>query len=147
MNIKILIAVIIIIVGGYFLLRDTEPKEAQTPTPVAETPAGNPTFAWEYSPFEKGEFPYNKVSLSATYPDGTVVKKDVGEVQGGCENYPDPDADVYDSTMIMCYYAGFGEYFKVVKAGDVYEVRHKEFEEGSPDYNPPVMEYETVATF
>ncbi len=130
------------IFAGYFLLRDQEPEVSVTPAPV-----GEPKFAWEYTEFMKGEFPYSTVALAATYPDRTVVRKVVGEVQGGCNDYPEPDADVYDNTMIMCYYAGFGEYFKVVRVGTAYEVRHKEFEEASPDYNPPVIEYETVATF
>ena len=147
MNIKILIGVVIIVVAGYFLLRDTEPEVSVTPNPVVETPTGDPAFTWEYAEFVKDEFPYSTITLAATYPNGTIIRKEVGEVQGGCEDYPDPDTDVYGSTMIMCYYAGFGEYFKVVKTLAGYDVRHKEFEEGSPDYNPPVMEYETVATF
>lgn len=149
-NIFPLIVLIAAIIAGYFLLQDKKLDEAETPVPATETPApvGDPTFTWEYAPYMKGEFPYVVVTLAATYPDGTLVKKQVGDVQGSsCNDYPEPDADVYDSTMIICYFAGFGDYFKVVKVGNTFEVRHQEFGEASPDYEPPVMPYKTVATF
>lgn len=121
---------------------------AACPGPQETTkPVGNPTFSWEYKAAERNDFPYSMVSLSATYPDGTIVRKELREVQGGCNDYSDPDKDVYKGKMIMCYFAGFGEYFKVVKTENGYEVRHKEFTEASPDYEAPEMEYETIAVF
>lgn len=147
-NFSIFIVLVAIVIGGYFLVRDKTPKQTGTPEAIeVPKPEGDPKFSWQYSSFEKGEFPYTSITLVAMYQNDMTMSKVVGKVQGGCNDYPEPDADVYDSTMIMCYYAGFGEYFKVVKVGNIYEVRHKEFEEASPDYNPPVMQYETIATF
>lgn len=145
------IILIAVIICGYFLLRDTTPNESPMQTPVTETPApvGEPMFAWEYESLGEDEMGIlrTNIGIAATYPDGTVVRKELREVQGGCNDYPDPDRDTYEGMMIMCYYAGFGEYYKIVKTDLGYDVRRKEFEEASPDYEPPLMEYETIATF
>lgn len=55
---------IVVIIAGYFLLHDTAPIETETPVAETPQPAGEPTFAWEYAPFDKGEFPYVTMSLA-----------------------------------------------------------------------------------
>lgn len=105
-------------------------------------------FSWSYQSFEEGEFPYTTISLTGRASDGTTETKEVGVVQGNCNDYVSPDVDVYqNSTMIICYYAGFGEYYKVVEQEDGYTVQRKVFEEASPDYMPPQRPFETVARF
>lgn len=105
----------------------------------------NATFEWLYSPFEKNDMPWVKISLSAKYDDGTSETKLIDTIEGSCVDYDKRDADVYPaSTMIMCYYAGFGRYYKVVKKESGYEVQRKEFEEASPEYSPPVQDFQTI---
>lgn len=155
---KTTLIIVALIIGAYFAFPEwfkgqevrvgSVPvgQSEQVPAPV--TPKGSPTFTWKYRSFQRGEYPYTAIAAVATYPDGTVVTKDVGEVQGDCSVYPEPDRDVYPkSTMIMCYLAGFGDYYKVVVTDGGYAVEHKEFTETSPDYNPPTQPFTTVATF
>lgn len=124
------------------------PVTEQTPTPVI--PVGEPVFAWSYKAVPGNEeIPRTMVSLTATYPDGNKITKEIETVQGeSCNAYPEPDKDVYTkSEMIICYYAGLGHYYKVVEANGKYLVKRKMFEEASPDYNPPQAEFETLAEF
>lgn len=105
-------------------------------------------FAWTYSPRTEGEIPRTVIGLDITDPDGTVHAVAVDEVEGGCNDYPEPDADAYGrSTMILCYYAGLGRYYKIVEVDDGYEVRRRTFEEATPDHDPPVTPFETIAVF
>ena len=124
---------------------NTAQTESAESTP---TPQGPPTFSWEYEPYETPYIPHTIISLTATYPDGTRVTKVIEDIEGGCNVFTEPDADVYEnSTMIMCYYAGFGRYYKVIANGQGYSVERKEFEEASPDYNPPQPGYQSIVTF
>lgn len=127
-------------------LREGSRLQEGTPAPAA--PEGNPAFEWSYRAFQREEIPYSVISLSAQYPNGVRQVKEIETVEGSCNEYPEPDADVYPkSTQIICYYAGLGRYFKVIEKGGEYLVQRKEFEEASPEYNPPVQEFETIVRF
>lgn len=122
-------------------------KEVVAPAP-AVVYEGAPTFTWNYRSFEKNDLPHSDISLVATYSNGMSKTKLIDTIEGGCNEYVSPDKDVYkDSTMIICYYAGFGQYYKVVERDGGYDVQRREFEEASPDYNPPKQEFKTIATF
>lgn len=112
-------------------------------------PQGEPTFSWSYSTDESGEIARTKITLRAMYFDGTSRTKEIDTVDGTCNTYPSPDDDVYPkSDQIICYYAGFGLYYKVVATGNgTYSVQRREFEEASPDYSPPVTGFETIVVF
>lgn len=111
-------------------------------------PTGNPTFTWKFSPHDEGEIPYTDIALEARYPDGTQRVAQLGTIEGGCNAYEPKDADAYErADMLICYYAGLGRYYKVVATGREYLVQRRIFEEGSPEYEPPVREYETIARF
>lgn len=132
--------------GVYFLAKDQE--SVKQSEPAVTTPEGRPTFAWSYASFEKDEILRTTISLTARYANGFATTKVIDTIEGTCNEYENRDADVYsDSSMIICYYAGLGRYFKVVERENLYEVKRKEFEEASPDYNPPVRTFETIATF
>ena len=140
------IVFIIVLIGiGYVVLH----TKSSSPTPITnKTPTGDPSFTWEYDPFIEQEFPKTHITLTATYPDGHTIRKEIDSVDGSCNDYSTPDKDVYGgSTMIICYAAGLGHYFKVVHNGTAYEVMRKIFEEGSPEYNPPERSFETIAQF
>lgn len=116
-----------------------EPLEAES------VPPGS-TFEWTYVPSDVAGIPHTAIGLDITFPDGDVRAKTVDDIEGGCNEYPMPDADVYaGSTMITCYYAGLGRYFKIVESDGGYLVQRRIFEEASPDYDPPAQAYETIA--
>ncbi len=140
------ILLVVIAIALYSIIPQTPPSTI--PAPVATTPAGDPTFAWTYTSVMDRDFPKTRVTLTATYPNGAVVTKDIDTADGSCNDYADPDTDVYPkSTMIICYGAGFGTYYKVVQADTAYVVMQKSFEEGSPEYNPPAQSFQEVARF
>lgn len=150
---KILIYLLIFILAVsavlYFINKNKQISDDDhlvTPTQIDKS---NAQFEWVYeSKDEKDGIPQTAISLVAHYTDGTTEKKLVDDIEGGCNEYSSPDKDVYTgSKMIICYYAGFGRYYKVVKAGDAYLVQRKEFEEASPDYNPPVQSFQTIVQF
>ncbi|HEY1041178.1 MAG TPA: hypothetical protein VGE63_00430 [Candidatus Paceibacterota bacterium] len=148
--ILIVIIVIGVIAVANFFMKDSHRNEADpSKTTTTETkPEGAPVFAWSYTPSEKNEIPQSTISLTATYPNGAKQTKEIETIEGGCNEYPEPDKDVYkQSQMIICYYAGFGRYYKVVESNGAYLVQRKEFEEGSPEYNPPQQEFKTIAQF
>ena len=112
------------------------------------TISGDPVFEWTYASSSDMDIPYSKISLVARYPDGSIRTKDIDTIAGGCNAYGEADADVYEkSTMIICYYAGLGHYYKVVEDAGRYLVQRKTFEEASPEYNPPPEQFETIAEF
>lgn len=152
---KILLAVVLLVIAVYAIVRSL-PERGNIPEPIVEsteeekdwTLLGAPTFEWTYAPFEKDFIPYNVVSLTATYPGSETRTKEIDTIEGGCNEYVNPDKDVYPkSTEIICYYAGFGRYYKVVPEGSEYLVKRKEFEEASPDYNPPIPDFMTIEKF
>lgn len=123
-------------------------KPSAEPENEAKTDRGLPTFTWSYESFESEMIPRTTVSINARYEDGTSETKQVETIEGNCNEYTEPDADVYSkSTMITCYYAGFGRYYKVVEKNGEYQVLRKEFEEASPDYEPPIANYEVLVNF
>ncbi len=149
-----IIIIIILLIIGFASYRVMVNNTTEIPVPEQFdqekdwTLLGAPVFTWTYAPFEKDFIPYNIVNITATYTDGTIRTKEIDTIEGGCNEYVNPDKDVYEKSIeIICYYAGFGRYFKVVKQGEGYAVKRKEFEEASPDYNPPVQDFLTIETF
>jgi hypothetical protein len=121
------------------------PVDGGAPLGTDPVPEGS-TFAWTYAPSDVDGIPHSAIGLAITFPDGTVRSKAIDDIEGGCNDYPLPDADVYaGSTMITCYYAGLGRYFKIVESDDGYLVQRRIFEEASPDYSPPDLPFETIA--
>lgn len=148
-KIIIVCGVIIVCLLVWYML----PRGSQT---IPLTPVEQPvqtdkaaTFTWSYAVAgEDTGIQKTAVTLTATYLDGTKSTKDIATVEGTCNDYANPDKDIYEhSTMIICYAAGFGDYFKVVATDHGYLVERKEFAEASPDYNPPEQPFKTVATF
>lgn len=133
----------------YLVNKNKDAADDRQLVPPAQVDKSNAQFEWVYEPKgEKDGIPQTTVSLVAHYTDGTSEKKQIDNIEWGCNEYSNPDKDVYlGSKMIICYYAGFGRYYKVVKAGDVYLVQRKEFEEASPEYSPPVEDFKTLVQF
>jgi hypothetical protein len=143
----------IIIVGiftaslGYVLVAEKYKSPSIQQVTVNES-MGEPTFTWSYRESDKQGIPYSEINLTAIYANGFSQTKVIDTVEGGCNEYENSDVGVYKkSTMIMCYYAGLGRYFKIVSNEDGYEVQRKIFEEASPEYDPPHRQYETVTRF
>ncbi len=148
----IVIGSIAFLVIGFFILNSYIYSEKQTDSPEVERASvillDNPSFEWVYVESENTEIPETTISLTAQDSNGSVISKPIDTIAGGCNEYEERDADVYqNSTMIICYYAGLGHYYKVVESGEHYLVKRKVFEEASPEYTPPIEEFETIAQF
>ena len=148
-NIFIIGAVLIILaISGFYFFTGTPRQEMPSENPETETAAGTPIFTWSYQTSEDTDIPHTAIELTATYENGTSETKIIDNIEGSCDTYENADEDVYErSTMIICYYAGLGHYFKVVADSNGYSVKRNVFEEASPEYDPPHQPYETVAIF
>ncbi|MBP9751012.1 MAG: hypothetical protein KBC95_04180 [Candidatus Peribacteraceae bacterium] len=112
-----------------------------------KTPTSPPAFAWSYEASSREDIPQTTISLTARYEDSTSNTKVVDTIEGDCNDVESP-ADAYaKSTMILCYYAGLGRYYKVIDASGSYLVQRKIFEEASPEYDPPELPFETIERF
>lgn len=140
-------AILIVASLGLFILGKPQPPVTSVQA-VPSVERGEPAFSWSYREHEKDSIPYTDISLTASYADGTMETKVIDTVEGNCNGYEEADPDIYErSSMIICYYAGLGRYFKVVEEGEMYAVQRKVFEEASPEYEPAPQPYETVARF
>ena len=146
--IAIAVVTLTLLAAGYHFFTKQEQAEPQKQLHVAEELRGQPTFTWTYQTSEEEGIPQTEIRLTSTNKTGATETKVVDSIQGDCNAYEPLDEDVYqNSTMIICYYAGLGHYFKVVADQDGYMVQRKVFEEASPEYEPPVQPYETIVRF
>ena len=122
-----------------------------TPNTVIVAPTTVPKFTWQFAADKAltlDGLPKTSISLKVVYADGRTETKIIATVPGSCNELPDADKDsVKGSKNIQCYAAGAGDRFKIVQGLTSYLVQHQEFEEGSPEYNPPVQPYRTVVEF
>ena len=146
MKLLVVLLGIALIACVYFFVRPIgEPVAPAPEVPAARGPA---TFTWSYRQFERDSIPYSRISATATYADGSTETKEIDTIEGSCNVYEERDKDVYEkSDMIICYYAGLGRYYKITEAETGYEIERRIFEEGSPEYEPPTLPYEAIATF
>jgi len=147
-NILITAAALILVGGAAYFLTQEESQVPPTDMPAPEQTRGAPVFKWSFEEGEEEGIQQTSISLTATYENGTSDTKLIAAIEGGCNSYENADSDVYEhSTMIICYYAGLGRYFKVIEDGEGYVVQQRMFEEASPDYNPPQRPYENLTRF
>jgi hypothetical protein len=148
---KTLIAIAVVALAIVIIILAIRAKPAQNHAPY-QAASEAVSFAWKYG--DGGEdldgLPKTQVFLEVGYENGKIVSQKVDEVQGSC-NAIDPQKEDTDrvtgTTKIQCYAAGFGEYYKIVKGINTYEVRRKHIEEGVPEVPPTEFKYETVAEF
>ncbi|MDQ5952974.1 MAG: hypothetical protein QG551_202 [Patescibacteria group bacterium] len=143
----IIILTIGVLVGGFYVLNNHIYNEKQSPVTATETledtPREAPIFTWSFKPANSlnGDGnPNTDVFVEAKYSDGEIVKKLVDTSHGGCNQLPDSD-------NVQCYGAGLGFNYRITKGEKSYLIERQEFEEGSPDYNPPVQDYKVIAEF
>lgn len=124
--------------------RQPQPNVDQAITEPAAVP-NVVGFNWSFRPIDTTpEYPQTKVSVIVLRADGTEQETFLSNVDGTCNQMPVETVLALGSKQILCYFAGFGYQFRVIAARDGYEVQRKEIEEGSPEYTPPVAEFETV---
>lgn len=147
-TIVILIGAAALVAVGFLVGSSVAPEDT-APAPEAAAPArGEPKFTWEYRSFEREEIPRTAVTAVATYGNGDRETREAGEVDGSCDIEPGgAEAIGVRAEVILCYYAGGGSYFMIVEESGGYAVQRRDFDEGSPDYEPPVLPFETVARF
>jgi hypothetical protein len=145
----IILLCIIGIISGFYALNNFIYKEKQADPVQVEGQAEASSFTWRY---EKADslnldgLPETNIFLEVKYTNEEIETKLIDTTPGSCNDLPDSEEDsVINSTVIQCYSAGLGYTFKITKGVDSYLVMRKTFEEGLPDYEPPMYEYETVA--
>ncbi|MBP6924691.1 MAG: hypothetical protein KBC62_01750 [Candidatus Pacebacteria bacterium] len=115
------------------------------PSVVEETmsPIVNAELGSQQIEDETVDIPSSQVYLTATRANGDIKRIMLKEVQGSC-NLLEADPIIgRDTEEFLCYYAGFGEVFRIKETVNAYAVESKEIEEASPDYNPPIQEFVT----
>lgn len=145
---------VLIALGLCFFLYKTYNKESQsavvvtTPEPNVDDSKGAPVFRWKYEADDSlnGDgLPQTNVFLEASYSSLKKASKLIATVPGSCNDLPDREKDsAPNSSVAQCYAAGYGDLFKVIKGERSYVVMRKVFEEGSPEYDPPVQPYKVV---
>lgn len=132
-------------IQGIFSVTDSLIVYTETLAPVSAT------FSWSFEKAATLNLDGNQnteVVLLVVYGDGRTEEKVIETVPGGCNELPDHDSEALKGTFsVQCYYAGFGERFRIVMGEHAYQVERQEFEEGSPEHNPPIKSYEVVAEF
>lgn len=150
-NFLILILGIGVLVGGFYALNDYIYNEKRGENPISVVSTELPTFTWRFEQAEtlNGDGnPNTNVFVDAKYSDREVESRLIQVSHGSCNELPDVETDsVQGTTNVQCYGAGLGFVFKITKGENFYLVMKKEFDEGSPDYNPPEQEYKQVAEF
>jgi hypothetical protein len=134
------LGVIGVLILGFYALNNYIYQEKQGDAPVVSTES--PTFTWRFENADtlNGDGnPNTNVFLDVKYSDGEVKSELIQVSHGSCNVLPDGKEN-----NIQCYGAGFGFRFKIVKGEKSYLVMKQEFDEGSPDYNPPEQEYKAV---
>lgn len=118
-----------------------------TATPPIVT-ISEPVFSWRYEADDSlnGDgLPQTNVYLETSYSSLKKTSKLVATVPGSCNDLPDREKDsALNSSVAQCYAAGYGDLFKITKGERSYLVMRRVFEEGSPEYNPPVQPYKVV---
>lgn len=150
----LIIAVAVVFVAAAIAIVVFEPFSQKTLVEngdaVAQTAGnrGTATFTWTYLGLEQDSIPYTSIRATASYEDGTSDTRIIDTVEGSCNAYEEADTDTYArSTMVICYYAGLGRYYKIIEDENGYLVQRRIFEEASPEYDPPQQPYETVERF
>ena len=123
-------------------------------SPAEEEKLGNDlpqAFMWKYEKSESLNLdgqPKTVIFLEATYASAKVDRKQIDTVDGSCNEYDKRDANVYPrSQVIICYYAGLGQYYQVIEEDGKYLVQKKGFEEGVPNVTPTPQEFKTILQF
>ncbi len=146
----VILLIVLIALFIIFSSKENNSSSQDTDTPSLSS-SQTPVFTWRYEyddTLNPDGGPQTNIFLDAKYADGSAKTKFIALFPGSCNDYANPDQNIYaNSSMIMCYYAGFGQYYKVISSEGKYLVQRKEFDEGGPDYTPPVQEFETIAEF
>lgn len=143
-RIVIVLAIAILAIAAYVGL------EQYKSTDIKQAPLV--TFTWRYQEgaLNLDGIPGTKIFLDAMYANDKVLSKEIDEVDGSCNEIlpSEEDTDIVEgSSKIQCYAAGLGQWFKITKGENSYEVMRKIFEEALPDSTSPAYQYEPVAEF
>ncbi len=150
MKLKYVFSIILIILLAIFGYKAYVAKHNTVEVPQTQN-KGVPVFAWKTeddTEMNLDGLPKTKVSLEARYAAGTIENKFIDNPSGSCNELDEVEEDTLAGTKILqCYAAGLGYKYKIIKGENSYIVQRQEFEEGSPEYNPPVQTYETITEF
>ena len=152
---RAVVFIILLIIGfaffAYKKYAPTTTMPTETPTETSTENTGPVAFTWKYeeaTSLNPDGNPNTNVFLEAKYSNGKTMSRLITVSPGSCNDLPDvPSDSVINSTAIQCYHAGLGYRFKITKSTTSYLIMRQVFEEGSPEYNPPVTNYEVDSQF
>ena len=152
---RAVVFIILLIIGfAFFAYKKYSPTTTmptETPTETSTENTGPVAFTWKYeeaTSLNPDGNPNTNVFLEAKYSNGKTMSRLITVSPGSCNDLPDvPSDSVINSTAIQCYHAGLGYRFKITKSTTSYLIMRQVFEEGSPEYNPPVTNYEVDSQF
>ena len=151
----IVFSVLILLGLGVFAYQLYAPADDVDPIVSEETAEAEPavavSFAWSFETADSLNLdgnPNTDVYFEVTYSNDAKERLLVDTTAGSCNEVETEEEDVLAGTsVIVCYSAGLGYYFKVIESEEGYHIQRKMFEEASPEYTPPAYEYETIAVF
>lgn len=129
------------------LLEETQNSDEILQPQVFETPT---EFSWHFEEadsFNLDGFLQTDIFLEIGYTNDATEKQLVDTVDGGCselagETY---DRDISNTGRVQCYYAGFGQQYRITQDEEAYFVERRFFEEFVPNVTPINYEWEIIA--
>lgn len=142
----IVISICVLTIAYSYLNTNNKFEEPQNIPEII--PVGEPIFEWIFEDnTDNPDYVQTNISLKAIY-ENTSITKVVDTAFGSCNLYDGSEKDIYEkSNMILCYAAGLGHYYKIIKQENEYLIQRKIFEEASPEYTPQVNSFVTILVF
>lgn len=108
------------------------------------------TFTWTFEDSEEQTLDgYNKqdVYVTAEFDNTETQRVFIETVDGGCSEIESDsyEGDVSNTGRVQCYYAGFGQQYRITGDSEQYYIERKYFEEGLPDVEPIEYQWEVLA--
>lgn len=107
-------------------------------------------FSWyfeEADVYNLDGFKKTDLYLEIVYIDDTTRKQYIDTVDGGCSELigETHEGDISTTGKIQCYYAGFGQHYRIIQQEEDYFVERRFFEEIIPEQIPVDYEWEIIA--
>jgi len=102
-------------------------------------------FSWSFKAAQTNNldgFPQTNVFLTVQRSGESDNEVLIDTVDGGCSQIEENEGE-----KVQCYYAGFGQEYRVRVGEEAYIVERKYFEEAMPDMIPENYEWETITEF
>lgn len=143
----LLLGVLLIAAGVYFLTKDEEfdaLKSPELPQAAVVEEEVQPVFAWRF--VEEGEGIYGAPQMRV-FLSMNDMEKEIATTTGSCAELTGDRLDSGQVTSALCWWGGAGDEFAVYKEGKAYVVKKGQQDEPAPDYPGFRGNFETLLTF